>query len=666
MDPESSIKSQPERYRIGDLLLDTGRATVAREVATVALPKLSFDLLLCLARHAPNVVSTDTLMDEVWGKTVIGEETVKQRVKLLRQSLGDSSSNPVYFESVRGRGYRMIADVISQPEQSDGTSEHGKKPSPGKYGFALAIVLALSIAFAWFLFSPATVVVENRRVAVLPFSFIGASSQDDYLADGITEELITALAQMTDLRVIARTSVMRYKGTDMPVSEIGAELDVGTMLEGSVQRFGDELRVTVQMIDAASEEHYWAQTFDVSLTDLPRLQVELAERVAASLAATASAAGREAIMRNATDVPEAFELYLKGRAAYRQWTLQSNEAALAFYRQALVLDPEFALAIAGAANALALKAAEFGGDEQSARDAIVEANRALEINPDLPEAHKALGIVSFFEGRYLAAIEHYQEALRIEPNYDEALFNLAETCYVLGRWDEAVQYQMQDSFRPFGLERLSIYLRNLGFDAQADVIAAPLVAEIPVSFFGDENRSFHYLMQGEYERAREHARRMQEYFPGRSTGWVREGEIDLRAGDLVAAENNLQVAVNMPGLFNRYAKIRLAQLLLDRGEAVRAAALLKEVEIASLESIQKGHEAWYHRWNLSMIHALRGEREAALTWYERAVDAGRRRYDWDEQEGAFGTIADDPRFRAALERQRKLRKEMKERVRSFL
>jgi TolB-like protein/Flp pilus assembly protein TadD len=601
-------------------------------------------------------------MNEIWGKTVVGEETVKQRVKLLRQALGDSSSDPVYLEAVRGRGYRMLAEVTVPGVSEGGEKQDGKSRGLKRQGIFLTVLLGVMIAGAWWVFRPEADSEKSQRVAVLPFSFIGLQSEGEYVADGMTEEMITALAQLTDLPVIARTSVMQYKDSARPISDIALELDVGAVIEGSIQRFGDDLRVTVQMIDAASEEHYWAQTFDVSLADLPRVQVELAERVARSLAATVSTVGREAVMRNSTSVQGAYELYLKGRAAYRRWTLQDNETALAFYRQALELDPDYALAIAGLANALALKATEFGGGEQPAGEAIAAANRALSINQDLPEAHKALGIVSFHEGRYQSALGHYREALRLEPNYDEALFNLAETYQVLGRWDESVHYQLQDSFRPQGLERLSFYLRDLGFDEEADSIAMPLLAELPVSFFSDENRSLHYLLQGDIEKSREHARRMQDFFPNSPDGWMREGDIDLRAGDQASAEKNFMIAVNMPGISNNYAKLRLAQLLMERGETTRPAALLGEVEIFSLEAVSNGHEAWYHRWNMAFARALQGDREMALDWYEKAVDAGRRRFEWDEGESAFASIANEPRFRAALERQRNARSEMKQKV----
>ena len=219
--------------------------------------------------------------------------------------------------------------------------------------------------------------------------------------------------------------------------------------------------------------------------------------------------GQENLRRGSTDNAEAWEAYLKGRAAYRRWTRQDNETALAFYQRAAALDPGFALAVAGAANAHALRATEFG-----------------------------LG----------------------EEWIDEVIFNIAELLQILGRWDQAVKYQQLDTNRPQGLERLSIYLRNLGFDQRAATLARQFEQDLPVSFSTDANLSLHDLLDGEFERARMAARRMQRSVPGAAGGWLREGEIDLFAGDLLSAEKNFLAAVQTGGGFQNYANLRLAHV----------------------------------------------------------------------------------------------------------
>jgi TolB-like protein/DNA-binding winged helix-turn-helix (wHTH) protein/TPR repeat protein len=658
-----------ERFRIGDLELDTGTVSIHRAANSIDLPKLSFDLLLCLTRHAPNVVDTDTLMDEVWGKVVIGEETVKQRVKLLRKALEDSSSEPKYIASVRGRGYRLIAAVERLPDRTPARPVTGRRH---RWGLIAVIILMMVLGgglltrVEWSGNKSLPAATDQnqtvRRIAVLPFENFSRKSEDEYLAEGITEDITTALAQIDGLRVISRTSAMRYKTSGLRVVDIAQELGVGTVLEGSVQRFGNELRITVQMIDALSEEHYWAQTYDISLSKLGELQVGIARGVAQSLEATISNTGIEALQRNSTEVPEAYDAYLKGRVYYRRWNSQDNETALAFYQQAIVLDPDFALAHAGIANTYALRATRYGAGDEWTEKSIQQAQLALSINPLLPEAYKALGITSVHYGFYQESLNYYLKAVELNPGYDEALFNIAEIYQQQGHWDEAVRYQMRDSERADGAERLSIYLREMQFFDEADKLWERSSADIPISFFTEASISLRYLLAGDLDLARIHSQRMRVSFPGFAFSWQRASEIEQAAGNWDAAQEYIEQAVALTDGSPSYPKLLLAHMLERRGETQAAAALLDEFERATLDIINSGHEGWFLRWSMAYVQVLRGNIEEALSWYEQAVEAGRRRYEWDEQEPAFAPLRNEPRFQAALEKQRQYRQQMHARV----
>lgn len=523
-----------ERYRIDDLVLDSGTVSLTRNGEDIPLPKLSFDLLLCLARNAPNVVTTDVLMHEVWGKVVVNEETVKQRVKLLRQSLGENSRAPRYFEAVRGRGYRMISKV------------------------------------------------SNARDDTRPGD--------------------------------------RWRRT-----------------------WRDSIWVLVPMAAAIALAAYWSRAPD-GVNDSPET--------------TVSQDIDDSLQEPPTESSEAYDLFLKGRAAYRRWTRQDNETALAFYQQAVEADPGFALAVAGVANSLALRATEFGMGREWAEEAVQTARQALELQPGLAEAHKALGICYFFEGHYQQALDHYREALKQKPDYDEALFNIAEISQLIGRWDEAVRYQLQDLQRPNGRDRLSIYLRNLGFHDEAEAIAGQLETELPVSYPSVANRSLHQLLAGDYRAARKSAARLQDLSPALQQGQIREGEVELLEGRLEQAETEFRSVAAVPGIMQDYARLRLAQLQQLKGDEEAAHALFRQVESNSLAAINGGHEGWFLRWNLAALHALEGNTEAALNWYERAVESGRRLYEWDMHEPAFESIRNEPRLQTALQRQRELRERM--------
>ena len=525
-----------ERFRIGDLELDTGTVTLRRGGEEIALPGLSFELLLCLARHAPNVVSADTLMNEVWGEVVVGEETVKQRVKLLRKALGDDSTDPRYITAVRGRGYRLIAKV----SEMAGRSEPGldrKRTSKSFSALLISGVILLAAALVVFLVS-----------------------RDDALTN--------------------------------PVPAISQQED-----------------------------------------------------------------------RTATDSEEAWQAYLNGREAYRRWTPLDNETALAFFQRAIELDPDFALALAGAANANALRATQFGSGEEWIDEAIALARRALELEPELPEALKALGICYVHEGRYQTALDYFRNALRINPDYDEVLFNIAELMHFTGHWDEAVQFQQRDAQRPQGLARLSTYLRDLGFDQRAETLAQAFEKDLPLSFLTDANLSLHLLLNGEFEQASEYALSMQRAIPSAADGWLRAGEIDLMTGDEASAIKNFETAMQTGGGFEDYSRLRVAQMKLLAGDIQDAELLLKTVELSAQQAIANGHEGWFHRWHLAVLNSLSRDSEEALDWFEKAVESGRRRYEWDEMEPAFQTIRNESRFRAAIQQQKDLRQEMWEVVR---
>jgi len=662
-------QGKTERFRIGDIELDTGTASVFRAKTAIDLPKLSFDLLLCLARHAPNVVDTDTLMNEVWGKVVVGEETVKQRVKLLRQSLGDSSIEPKYLASVRGRGYRLIATVTRLDEPAGGIPA----ASRSRRRLVVAAIVIITVLAGGLMLRlqqldtpvPAQLAEKNaraKRIAVLPFDNFSQAQDNEYLADGITEDITSALAQIDGLSVIARTTMMPYKNSGSGIAEIASELDVGIVLEGSIQGFGDDLRVTVQMIDALTEEHYWAQNYDIGLAKLPEMQISIAEQVAASLKATVSKAGVEALQRGSTESAAAYDAYLKGRDHYRRWTNQDNETALAFYQRAIELDPGFALARAGIANTYAMRSATYGAGDEWAAKAIEQAQLALAINPSLPEAYKALGISSFHHGFYQHALNHYLKALELNPGYDETLFNIAEIYHLLGQWDEAVRYQLRDSERAFGAERLSIYLRDLGLQDEADRLSTRASVEVPVSYPGEESLSLHFLLTGDYEQARSHSARMRTLLPGIALSWQRAGDIELAAGDPERAQEYMEKAVALADASQPYPKLRLAHLLLLRGKKDNARALLDEAAVSALQNISNGHEAWFYRWIMAATESLRGNSQASIDWYEKAVEAGRRRHEWDEWDPVFDGLRNEPGFRAALEKQRQLRWQMRERA----
>ena len=282
----------------------------------------------------------------------------------------------------------------------------------------------------------------NNRIAVLPLVNISQNSEDDYFADGMTEELISQLAKIGGLNVIARTSVLKYKNTNMNINEIGGELDVGTILEGSVRKASDKARITVQLIDVETQEHIWAQEYDRELKDIFEMQSDIALRIARELKIQLGSAEREQIEKMGTSSAEAYRLYLLGKQKLNERTGEAIQAGLSYFQNAIELDPSFALAYVGVADCYTLIAgAEFGSIplEKAIEFAKESINKALQIDETLAEAYNALAYLEFrLEWNWKAAEDNFKKAIELKPGFASAYERYALYLALLGRYDEAL------------------------------------------------------------------------------------------------------------------------------------------------------------------------------------------------------------------------------------
>jgi TolB-like protein/Tfp pilus assembly protein PilF len=310
-------------------------------------------------------------------------------------------------------------------------------------GGMLALALSGVVATAWYLMSagaPAGGAAERKSVAVLPFINMSADSENEYFSDGITETIITHLSRIADLKVISRTSVMQYKNTEKNLREIAAELEVATILEGSVQRAEDRVQITAQLIDAESDDHLWADQYNRRLTDIFSIQSEVAEEIANALEATLTPAVREQIERRPTRDIDAYNLYLLGRFWWNKRTADGLERAIDYFDQAVEQDPEYALAFVGLAETYALLPwyADWPAQEAYPR-ATDAALRALEIDGRLGEAHNTLAAVRAWYDWDLSSAElGFREALALSPNYSTAHHWYGQFLVYFARWEEAL------------------------------------------------------------------------------------------------------------------------------------------------------------------------------------------------------------------------------------
>jgi TolB-like protein/DNA-binding winged helix-turn-helix (wHTH) protein len=285
-----SKKYNPDNcLQILDISIDVASGTVWRDGDVLDLPELSFRLLTTLATRAPAMVSKDELVAEVWGDVVVSDETLMQRVRLLRQALGEDSRNPRYIVAVRGRGYRMAASVSKAPISIAAAPTIWSTRVGAALGILFLVLIGLAVGFRDDRPAP-----NINTLAVLPFSDISEDGKFGFFADGMQEELLARLAHLDEISVLSRTSVERFRDTTASIPDISRTLDAGGIIEGSVRVDGNQLRITVQLIDGEADRHLWAETYEGELTvdNIFAIQERVADNIAEALRVEYQAADR--------------------------------------------------------------------------------------------------------------------------------------------------------------------------------------------------------------------------------------------------------------------------------------------------------------------------------------------------------------------------------------
>ena len=415
--------SRPMRWQVGDLLVDSGTRQVFRDGEELSVPGLSFDLLVVLVRAAPNVVSSDELMDTVWSGQVVSPETVSQRVKLLRQALDDDPHDPRYIALVRRHGWRCVAPV-------DGIRHRAayldRLQRPWIKPLAAGLMAVAILAWLASVLPPEPAPPPDPSIAVLPFDNRSDNPLDIWLTEGIHDEILLELSRIPGLRVISRTSVMPYRERVLSVPEIATELDVGLVLEGALQRIGDDLRLTLQLIDGMDDRHLWARRFDQALNgdNLLDIQRRISQAVVEQLELELLPPRREHTPLDTEDGAAAYEAYLRGWRKLDMDTPQSIDQAIRLFEHALDKDPDFSRAWVGLAEArLRQWRFRFVHPDVAARLADYALERAMSLEPELPEAIAARAEYLWLAGDWQAAEAGFRRAIELKPNLARAYVN---------------------------------------------------------------------------------------------------------------------------------------------------------------------------------------------------------------------------------------------------
>lgn len=456
------------QFVFGDYVLDPDRRELTREAEVIAVGPQVFDLLVYLVQNRERVVRKDDLLNTVWGGRIVSESTLTSHINAVRKAIGDSGEEQRLIRTVTRKGFRFVGDV-REVQSSDGFSS--PKTESAKSNEASASALALP---------------DKPSIAALPFQNLSGDPEQEYFADGVVEDIITALSRIRWLFVIARNSSFAYKGRTVDVKQVGRELGVGYVLEGSVRRAASRVRISGQLIDATTGGHLWADRFEGTLNDIFELQDQVAESVVGAMAPQLERAEIERAKRTPIASLNAYDCYLRGIANLHQGSREAISEALPLFYKAIQLDPDFASAYAMAAwcyfwrkingwmtdrsqefaegARLARRAVELGQDDAVAlaRSApplyhfagdldggIALLDRAVMLNPNLAAAWFIGGFARVWHGEPDAAIDHFARAMRLSPLDPETYLmqaGMAVAHLFAGRFDTASSWA-EKSFR---------------------------------------------------------------------------------------------------------------------------------------------------------------------------------------------------------------------------
>ena len=510
-----SSAPHPRALRFDNFELDVRAGELRKRGVRLRLQGQPLQVLAALLSRAGDVVTHEELRAQIWtADTFVDfDHSLHNAIARLREVLGDSAETPRYIETLPRRGYRFIAPVEREEAQTPPSSAEAVRPgevsvvqgrSTPRTWLITTILALLVIAFAARLARTGThstiAAPRPNSIAVLPLDNLSGDPSEEFFADGMTDQLITDLAKIESLRVISRTSVMQYKGTKKPLPEIARELNVDAIVEGSVIRSGERVRVTAQLLRASTDQHLWAETYDRDRGDVLRLQAEVAAAIAQQVRAQLTPQQKAQLRRTDAVNPAAYDSYLKGRLYFTTGFTNPDllKKAQQDFAESIQKDPHFALAYAGLADTYVYLAftGALGKDDayRSAKQALA---KALQLDDTIGEAHDTLAVLSWrFDWDWNTADREFNRAIALAPSYSCAHEDRAIFLASVGRRAEALAEiakinQMDYSFSSAMAESVAYYeLRDYPGSVEASKRGLLL---------DPENAFLHYLLGVGYE-----------------------------------------------------------------------------------------------------------------------------------------------------------------------
>jgi DNA-binding winged helix-turn-helix (wHTH) protein/TolB-like protein/Tfp pilus assembly protein PilF len=610
-------------FRFAAFTLDVRRRELRRDGERLDLPPRVFDTLVCLAAHPGDLLDKEAILQAVWPGRVVEENNLSQTISALRKLFGEEGAEARWILTVPGRGYRFLAPVEALDESPEvarpipGPQPEGRErarrrwPVPRVVAVAAAALVLAAIGF-WSLSLRRPPSRSTPRLAILPFKPLVPGARDPSLELGVTETLIVRLAA-AGVEVSPLSAVRRYGGIEQDARQAGAELGVESVLDGSLQRWGDRIRVTARLVDVAGGQSRWAISLDERFTDLFGVEDALARRVAESLFPQLTGAQIRGLVHSETENIDAYQSYLTGQYHLAAVTEQSLRKSIDMFEDAIRLDPRFARAHAGLAEAyrrLAI-AAEIRPSDVFPRVA-AEAGTALQLDPRLADPHVALGYIRFwYDWRWDEAAAEFRRAIELDPRSAIAHLGLGQLQGIRGRFEQS----LPEMARARELEPLSQVINSL-----------------EAWFLGSA---------GHPDEARRRVRRALDIDPQFWVAhWV-EGNLALERGEPAIALQQFATA----SATSRAPQIRAALAHAEARWGNRAAA---EATLAEMQA--QARSGYVPGTAMAKIYAGLGRVDDAFTALDRAFQERDGRLTFLRLDPEWKDLRGDPRFVALLRR----------------
>jgi len=609
----------------------------------VPLAPKAFDTLVLLVERRGQLLEKDELMKALWPDSFVEEANLTVNISALRKALGERLHEHRYIITVPGRGYRFVASVAELPEEgAQALVEHTRtqiiieeeeektklrqpaampllQQRPGRPSRTLILALGCALitlaAIAWTLSRFRTRPLDSqsqpiRSIAVLPLKNLTDDPSQDYFSDGMTESLITALSQVNELKVISRGSVIRFKGKETDPQEVGKQLEVAAVLEGSVRKSADSVRVAVRLVSVADGRVLWASdTHERQLGDVFALQDEIARSVVSGLRVKLSDKGAQQLARRYTDNVEAYQLYLKGQYVWHKITFEDLQKSIDYYHQALDKDPNYALAYAGIADSYVVLGNVFLPPNEAFTKAMTNAKTALELDETLAQAHQAMAASRmFYLWDWTGAESDLKRAIELNPSHAGAHDLYSYYLIAMGRLDEA----KAETKRAQELDPLSLLIGT----------------HVGVALYFNR----------EYDRAIDQLRQtidLDPHFPI-AHSWLIQAY--LQKGMYAEAIREAQAERE------DFANSQQHQAIAALGYAYAVAGQRREAQRALAELSEASKQRYVSPLLIALIHAGLGDRDQAFVWLEKAYEDHSFLLIFLKVEPRFDTLRSDPRF----------------------